>query len=120
MPRIIFHIDVNSAFLSWSAVKMVREGNPDIQMSLFEDPKMEYYREWDRQYDEEKAKAEDALVFRYPNGEAALSAAKKAVKGNPAYRFHRNILDDGTDCFEVIAESKVLERHIVEQRHNRI
>lgn len=108
MHRIIFHIDVNSAFLSWSAVKMVREGMPDIrlvpsvvsgdpsdrrsiitavilnearrllaevwdgrtpirqvglgvsklthesaiQMSLFEDPKMEYYREWDRKYDE--------------------------------------------------------------------
>ena len=40
-------------------------------------------------------------------------AAKKAVKGNPAYRFHRHILDDGTDCFEVIADSKVIERHIV-------
>jgi len=111
-----------------------------VQMSLFEDPKLEYYREWDRQYDEQKAKAEDArmlayerrkqeiasvpkddaLIFRYPNGEAALSAAKKAVKGNPAYRFHRHILDDGTDCFEILADSKVLERHIVEQRHNRI
>ena len=31
-PRIIFHIDVNSAFLSWSAVKMVREGLPDIRL----------------------------------------------------------------------------------------
>ena len=27
-----------------------------IQMSLFEDPRMEYYREWDRKYDEQKAK----------------------------------------------------------------
>lgn len=36
-----------------------------IQMSLFEDPKMEYYREWDRQYDEEKAKAEDARLLAY-------------------------------------------------------
>ena len=26
-----------------------------FQMSLFEDPKMEYYRDWDRQYDESKA-----------------------------------------------------------------
>ncbi len=90
-----------------------------VQMSLFEDPKMEYYREWDRQYDEQKAKAEDArmlaydLVFRYPTGEAALSAAKKAVRSNPAYRFHRQILDDGTDCFEVLTDSKVIERHIV-------
>ena len=32
MERIIFHIDVNSAFLSWSAVKMVREGQPDIRL----------------------------------------------------------------------------------------
>lgn len=26
-----------------------------VQMSLFEDPKLEYYREWDRQYDEQRA-----------------------------------------------------------------
>ena len=32
MPRIIFHIDVNSAFLSWSAVKMVQAGEPDIRL----------------------------------------------------------------------------------------
>ena len=36
-----------------------------VQMSLFEDLKMEYYREWDRQYDEEKAKAEDARLLAY-------------------------------------------------------
>lgn len=27
-----------------------------IQMSLFEDPKLDFYREWDRRYDEEKSK----------------------------------------------------------------
>ena len=32
MRRIIFHIDVNSAFLSWSAVKGVMEGKPDIRL----------------------------------------------------------------------------------------
>ena len=32
MERIIFHIDVNSAFLSWIAVKMVREGKPDLRL----------------------------------------------------------------------------------------
>ena len=31
MP-IIFHIDVNSAFLSWSATKLVLEGKPDIRL----------------------------------------------------------------------------------------
>jgi len=32
MSRIIFHIDVNSAFLSWSAVKMIRDGMSDIRL----------------------------------------------------------------------------------------
>ncbi|MBR1405438.1 MAG: DNA polymerase IV [Bacteroidales bacterium] len=32
MRRIIFHIDVNSAFLSWTAVKMLREGGDDIRL----------------------------------------------------------------------------------------
>ena len=128
------------------------------QMSLFEDPKLEYYREWDRQYDEQRAQAEDArmlayerkvtpvetppppteappararrqysgaspvrrsmpkddaLVFTYDSGEKALAAAKKAIKGHPAYSFHRATLPDGTDCFEVVEDQKVLERHCV-------
>ena len=29
--RTIFHIDVNSAFLSWTAVRMLREGQPDLR-----------------------------------------------------------------------------------------
>ena len=150
-----------------------------VQMSLFEDPKLEYYREWDRQYDEEKAKAEDArmlayerkttdntpapaavpsfpspsgnpvppptaadeppkhyrrqnsgansvtrsaakddaLVFTYDNGEKALSAAKKAIKRHPDYRFHRSTLPDGTDCFEVVSGTKVVERHCVTKKN---
>ena len=32
LSRIIFHIDVNSAFLSWTAVKMMGEGHPDIRL----------------------------------------------------------------------------------------
>ena len=135
------------------------------QMSLFEDPKMEYYREWDRQYDEQMALKEDArtlayenahgsqnnietpppptvpppatpprrsrfdgspsmhsssrkrepevLLFRYSTGEEALLAAKKRVKSDHTLRFHRARLDDGTDCFEILLESKVIERHCV-------
>jgi hypothetical protein len=97
-------------------------------MSLFEDPKMVYCREWDRQFDEDRARYEDAkmlayerkpapkddaLVFVYPDGEQALAAAKKAVKEQPTYRFHRQRLEDGTDCFEVVEGNKILERHIV-------
>ena len=102
-----------------------------IQMSLFEDPKMEYYREWNRQYDEQRAKAEDArmlayerkkpkddaLVFTYDSGEKALVAAKKAIKGHPTYRFHRAALPDGTDCFEIVDNNKVLERHCVTNKN---
>ena len=32
MSRVIFHIDVNSAFLSWTAVKLVMEGGQDIRL----------------------------------------------------------------------------------------
>ena len=32
MRKIIFHIDVNSAFLSWSAVKLLGEGGSDIRL----------------------------------------------------------------------------------------
>ena len=32
MHRIIFHIDVNSAFVSWLGAKLVREGKPDIRL----------------------------------------------------------------------------------------
>ena len=122
------------------------------QMSLFEDPKMEYYRQWDREYDEQCSRAEDArmlayerkttivvesrpapktaqtgkqvngvpaapkaapsaLVFRYPDGEKALAAAKKAVKGDRTLTFHRKKTDDGHDGFEVVKDGKVIEFH---------
>ena len=32
MRRVIFHIDVNSAFLSWTAVKLLEEGDEDIRL----------------------------------------------------------------------------------------
>ena len=38
---------------------------PAVQMSLFEDPKMAYYREWDRQFDAARARAEDARMLAY-------------------------------------------------------
>ena len=117
-----------------------------VQMSLFEDPKMEYYREWDRQYDEQRALAEDArllayerthnqtastvspvsssatastndpLIFRHPDGESALAAAKKAIKEHPSYRFQRRRsagTTGSTDCFEILDGQMVIERHLI-------
>ena len=31
MKRLIFHVDVNSAFLSWEAVRRIKEGLPDLR-----------------------------------------------------------------------------------------
>ena len=36
-----------------------------VQMTLFEDPQIEFYREWDRKYDERRAKSEDARTLAY-------------------------------------------------------
>ena len=32
MDRLIFHVDVNSAFLSWEAARRVRLGEPDLRL----------------------------------------------------------------------------------------
>lgn len=32
MKRLIFHVDVNSAFLSWEAARRVRRGEPDLRL----------------------------------------------------------------------------------------
>lgn len=98
----------------------------ESQASLFEDERMEYYRQWDREYDARLAASEKSdrhyrdgrstkiLTFSYPSGEAALAAVKAAVRENRELIFARNPLPDGTDCFEVkTREGKVLERHLV-------
>ena len=32
MDRLVFHVDVNSAFLSWEAARRVANGEPDIRL----------------------------------------------------------------------------------------
>ena len=101
----------------------------DAQLSLFEDPNLAYYREWDRQYDEQRAAAEDprtlayerrkadkapsVLEFFHPDGETALAAVKQLVREHPDYRFVSRPLPDGTASFEVTDAGKVIERHTV-------
>ena len=96
-----------------------------LQLSLFEDEKIDYYRQWDREYDarmelrESDSKhrqrgREKALVFSYHTGEEALAAAKKSVRAGRNLFFSRTVQDDGTDCFSVMDEDgKVLEKHTV-------
>ena len=59
-----------------------------VQMSLFEDPKMEYYREWDRQYDEERSRAEDARMLAYEH--KVTQESTKAETG-PTYVVLREV-----------------------------
>jgi len=99
------------------------------QLSLFEDPKMEYYREWDMEYDRKaqengndprgrlhgKTASKEAIpVIRHPDGESALKAAKEAVRNDPDLTFERKPLEDGTDCFILQDHSgNIVGRHIV-------
>lgn len=97
----------------------------DMPLTLFEDEKMEYYRQWDAEYDrkmEEQEKKDrhyrdgrsKVLKFSYATGEQALKAAKSSVKEGNGYSFARNPLPDGTDCFEVKdVEGKVIELHMI-------
>lgn len=96
-----------------------------LQLSLFEDEKIEYYRQWDRDYDAKtelresdsrhrRRGTEKALVFSYHTGEEALAAAKSSVRAGRNLHFARTVLDDGTDCFSVMDEDdKVIEKHTV-------
>ncbi len=96
-----------------------------LQLSLFEDDRISYYRQWDKDYDA-KANAnksdsrhrqrgkEKALVFSYHTGEEALAAAKKSVRTGRNLTFARAPLPDGTDCFSVMDnEGSVVEKHTV-------
>ena len=95
------------------------------QLSLFEDEKMDYYRQWDREYDEKMAAEENkrhrsrgkeqVLTFSYTQGEEALRAAKEAIRTKRGAMFSRLTPEDGTDGFEVKdASGKAVERHLVQ------
>lgn len=55
-----------------------------VQMSLFEDPKMEYYREWDRQYDGQMATREDARMLAYERGNRDVPPPPASTPGPSA------------------------------------
>jgi len=98
------------------------------QLLLFEDDeKMEYYREWDREYDARMDISESGslhsrgrekiLTFSYGSGEQALLAAKHTVREDRSCSLARHILPDGTDCFEIMnSDGRVIERHQVNMK----
>ena len=109
----------------------------DLQLSLFEDPNLAYYRQWDQEYDQRIARQEDprmlahqrtrpesgssqqepdVLTFNYASGEEALAAVKQAVREHRTCTFARRTLPDGTDSFELFEGTKVIERHVVRKK----
>ena len=68
------------------------------QMSLFEDPKMEYYREWDRQYDAARAQSEDARLLAYerknPSDPAVANVEGKAYLCDADHLSENNLQDE--------------------------
>ena len=102
----------------------------DLQLSLFEDPKLEYYRQWDREFDQRMTHSEDprttmlqrkkaaaseaeVLSFWYGSGEEALAAAKRVVREHRGYGFAQRTLPDGIVCFEIQEDGKAVERHYI-------
>ena len=106
----------------------------DLQLSLFEDPRIEYYRQWDREYDALAEQRNDSrasafqrqapspgirrkepeiLTFRYGSGEEALAAVKRAVREHRTWKFTRRTVSDGSDGFELCDSGKPVERHCV-------
>lgn len=99
-----------------------------IHLSLFEDPDMEYYREWDRNYDrkmdlqdntvdsdtaKQSGGSREMTEFRYPDGESALKAAKEAVKNGRNRYMEQRRTQDGLLCFIVGDGSGIIESHII-------
>ena len=73
------------------------------QMSLFEDPKMEFYREWDRQYDAARAQSEDARLLAYerknPSDPGVANVEGKAYLCDADHLKKNNLQDtDGTSA----------------------
>lgn len=96
-----------------------------MQLSLFEDERIEYYRQWDRDYDAKlemresdsrhrQRGKEKALVFSYRTGEEALAAAKKSVRSGKNLFLAGASQDGSPDCFSVMdADGRVVEKHTV-------
>ncbi len=74
MPRIIFHIDVNSAFLSWSAVKRLREDPDAVDLRLIPSA---VGGDVQTRHGVITAKSIPAKMYGVTTGEPVVSALKK-------------------------------------------
>lgn len=68
------------------------------QLSLFEDPKMEFYREWDRLYDEERALSEDARMLAYERKTAAVEPEVAPTPAQPPTNHGQRTCSNGSDA----------------------
>ncbi|MGN0383151.1 MAG: DNA polymerase IV [Eubacterium sp.] len=109
MERIIFHIDVNSAFLSWTAVKMIGSG---ADIDIREVPAI-IGGDRSSRHGVVLAKSIPAQKYHIVTGEPIVSALKKCpdlLIYPPEHDFYQymskrfiNILRNYTDCIEQVS-----------------
>ena len=94
--RLIFHVDVNSAFLSWESVRRIKEGLPDLRVSVKTRIGKNEPEEWD---------ALLALYERYPISELIVHprVQKEFYKGT----VHRDAFDRALDQLGLLEEKSV-------------
>ena len=86
MERLIFHVDVNSAFLSWEAAKRVSEGLPDLRLIP-----SAIGGDRDKRTGIILAKSIPAKKYGVTTGESVLSALRKCpdlVLAKPDFRLY--------------------------------
>lgn len=111
MKRIIFHVDVNSAFLSWTAVKAVEQGKEDLRLipsAIGGDP--------EKRTGVILAKSVPAKKYGIKTGEPtgmALRKCPKLVLAKPDFKLYRQC----SDAFISICReySPVVEKYSIDE-----
>lgn len=113
LKKIIFHIDVNSAFLSWSAVNQLKANKKSIDIRRI--PSIIGGSAEDRR-GVVLAKSIPAKKFNIITGEPVVSALKKCPELKifpPDHKLYRKC---SNDMFELLTEySEVIERYSIDE-----
>lgn len=111
MQRVIFHIDANSAFLSWSAVKLLKEGKEDIRNV----PSVVGGDE-SKRHGIVLAKSIPAKAYGITTGEALFTARQKCrelIVVSPEYELYTSFSDAMAELLSFY--SPIMQRYSVDE-----